>query len=421
MNKLFRKFIDDMIVKGDLTVTSWNGDEFRFGDASGPPIHIRFRTRAAETGALLDPTLKVGESYMNGDLEFRSGTVYDFVKLIFTNTHKPVATSSAWLKLVNQSRRTLSLFSRGNGVFRSRSNAKHHYDLSGDLYELFLDEDKQYSCAYFQSADMDLEQAQLAKKRHIAAKLLIDHEDLSVLDIGSGWGGLGLYLARYLNASVTGVTLSDEQFGVSKRRAADEQLEARVDFLLEDYRNLNQRFDRIVSVGMFEHVGLKNYPTFFAKSAELLSDDGVMLLHTIGQSDDPTPTNPFIAKYIFPGGYIPSLSEIVPHVEKAGFIVTDIEVLRLHYAETLKAWRERFVARWDEAKALYDERFCRMWEFYLAVSESAFRWQRLVVFQIQLTKKVDAVPVTRDYISQAEAKLQEMDDEFLCAAAAVEA
>ena len=409
MNAIFRKFINETVSTGNLIVTSWDGKEYHFGDGTGPLTHIRFKTRATETSIMLDPTLKLGECYMNGDVEFISGNIYDFLKLVFSNTGGHVGRSRSWLKLLDGGRRLVALASRGNDMLRARSNVAHHYDLSGELYELFLDRDKQYSCAYFPDAETGLEEAQLAKKRHIAAKMVMDREGLTTLDIGCGWGGMGLYLARHLNADITGVTLSKEQHGIANQRAVDEGLSDHARFLLKDYRALNQKFDRIVSVGMFEHVGLKNYAEYFDKCAELLHEDGVMLLHTIGQADGPSPTNPFIEKHIFPGGYIPSLSEVMPHIERSGLIVTDIEFLRLHYAETLKAWRERFVSHWDDAKALYDERFCRMWEFYLAASESAFRWQGLLNFQIQIAHKVDAVPLVRDYIYDEERRLKELD------------
>jgi cyclopropane-fatty-acyl-phospholipid synthase len=273
------------------------------------------------------------------------------------------------------------------------------------LYSLFLDADKQYSCAYFETPDATLDDAQLAKKRHLAAKLLIGRGD-RVLDIGCGWGGLSLYLAEMAGADVTGVTLSTEQLQVSKARAAEKNLTQSANFLLEDYRDVSGPFDRIVSVGMFEHVGVDFYETYFRRCAELLTDDGIMMLHSIGRSDGPDVTNPWIAKYIFPGGYIPALSEVLPAIERAGLLVCDIEILRLHYAETLKAWRERFMARREEAVRLYDERFARMWEFYLASSEMSFRKQNLMNFQIQLTRRQGVVPMTRDYVAREEAKLR---------------
>ncbi len=297
-----------------------------------------------------------------------------------------------------------------NDASRSKRNVAHHYDLDGRLYSLFLDSDKQYSCAYFDHPDASLEEAQLAKKRHIAAKLLVD-EGHSVLDIGSGWGGLGLYLAQVAEAgSVRGVTLSEEQLDVSRKRAAAAGILNRVRFELEDYRSTAGTFDRIVSVGMFEHVGVPSYDDYFRTCRKLLKEDGVMLLHTIGRTGAPSPTNPWITKYIFPGGHLPTLSEMMPSIERAGLVVTDIEILHLHYAYTLQAWRKRFIAHREEVKRLYDESFCRMWECYLAMSESAFRWQDAVVFQVQLARRNDVVPLTRDYIAEREAILRQAEE-----------
>jgi cyclopropane-fatty-acyl-phospholipid synthase len=281
----------------------------------------------------------------------------------------------------------------------------HHYDLDGRLYDLILDSDRQYSCAYFEASGQSLDDAQLAKKRHITAKLLIEPGQ-RILDIGCGWGGLGIYMAERCSARVTGITLSEQQLVIARGRTKQHAPTGCVDFRLQDYREVSETFDRIVSVGMFEHVGMPYYRVFFRKVVQLLADDGVMLLHSIGRMDGPAPTHPWIAKYIFPGGHVPALSEVLPVIERAGLIVTDIEVLRLHYAETLKAWRERFLARRDEAKALYGERFCRMWEFYLAMAECGFRHGGLTVFQIQLAKRLETVPLTRDYISAREAMLR---------------
>jgi cyclopropane-fatty-acyl-phospholipid synthase len=276
----------------------------------------------------------------------------------------------------------------------------HHYDLSGALYDLFLDADKQYSCAYFRDPGMTLEEAQAAKKALIAAKLRLE-PGMRVLDIGSGWGGLALTLARDHGARVTGVTLSEEQLKVSRARAAAAGLEGQVDFHLRDYRAVTGQFDRIVSVGMFEHVGVPHYATFFATAARLLAPDGVMLLHTIGRNAPPAATSPWITKYIFPGGYVPSLSEVAAPIEASGLWLTDLEVWRLHYAETLRAWQRRFEANIDAVRALYDERFCRMWRFYLVASEMSFRAGRQCVFQLQLAHRQDAVPLTRAYLSAA--------------------
>jgi cyclopropane-fatty-acyl-phospholipid synthase len=282
----------------------------------------------------------------------------------------------------------------------------HHYDLGEALYRLFLDADWQYSCAYFEQPDRSLDEAQLAKKRHIAAKLLVE-PGVTVLDIGCGWGGLALYLAAVGGAGrVKGITLSADQLACARRRAAELELGARVSFEIEDYRAVRGSFDRIASVGMFEHVGLARYRTFFGCVQRLLTPDGVMLLHTIGRTGEPAETNPWITRYIFPGGHLPTLSEIIPPVERSGLVLCDVEVLRLHYAETLRAWRERFLAHRAEALALYDERFCRMWECYLTMAEAAFRFEDVVVFQLQLARRNDVVPLTRDYIARREAALR---------------
>jgi len=278
----------------------------------------------------------------------------------------------------------------------------HHYDLNGRLYSLFLDRDRQYSCAYFPTGTETLEEAQAAKKRLIAAKLCLDRPGLEVLDIGSGWGGLALTLARDFGARVTGITLSTEQLGEARARARAEGLSDRVRFELMDYRAMDRQFDRIVSVGMFEHVGVPHYDAFFHVVDRCLAPDGVALLHAIGRQGPPQATNPWIVKYIFPGGYCPALSEVLPAIERARLMTTDIEVLRLHYAETLRHWRRRFAASRDSIAALYDERFCRMFEFYLCGSELAFRREGLMIFQIQLSRALNTVPLTRDYIATAE-------------------
>jgi cyclopropane-fatty-acyl-phospholipid synthase len=294
-------------------------------------------------------------------------------------------------------------------INRNLYNVSHHYDLSAKLFDLFLDEDWQYSCAYFEPEGISLDEAQVAKKRHIAAKLLLERGN-RVLEIGSGWGGLGLYLAEAADVDVTGITLSEEQLRVSRDRTAKRHLSNRVRFELQDYRDLKGQFDRIVSVGMFEHVGVGNYKRFFRKISKVLDKNGIMVLHSIGRTRPNYATNPFIEKYIFPGGYIPSIAEVLPAVEKAGLLIKDIEILPMHYAYTLRAWRERFVARKAEAVALYDERFFRMWEFYLAGSEVAFRHDRLFIFQLQLARHQDAVAYDRNYIATGEAALKEFEN-----------
>lgn len=396
-----------IISKGNLAVTDAAGVTYHFGDNSGDPVHLRFTSAKWEREVALDPALKLGEAYMEGGFEFVKGDIYKLLEIIFESTG-PIAENQMWMKAMSFIRTATKRFVQMNTLKRSARNVQHHYDLSGKLYDLFLDPDRQYSCAYFQTPDTDLNEAQLAKKRHLAAKLQVNKGE-KLLDIGCGWGGLGLYFARVLGADVTGVTLSHEQFGIANQRAKTLGLENRAKFLLEDYRNLNAQFDKIVSVGMFEHVGIGHFKEYFDHVKRLLKPDGRFVLHSIGRSGEPGATNPWIAKYIFPGGYIPSLSEVIPVIEKSGLIITDIEILRLHYAETLKAWRQSFLAHWDEAKALYDERFCRMWDFYLAASESAFRWQGMMVFQIQLAHRQDAVPLTRDYITQEEERLLKID------------
>ena len=404
MDRLLRYFLQQFIRRGAMTFTTASGAKFSCGDGTGEPVCVRFLTPEAERRVLLNPELSLGEVYMEGTFVVENGSIADALAILMDQPEilPRWAKLQWWLRYLARHARQFN--PRG----RSKNNVAHHYDLDGRLYSLFLDADKQYSCAYFETPDLSLDDAQLSKKRHLAAKLLIGRGD-RVLDIGSGWGGLGLYLAEMTGANVTGVTLSTEQLQVSNDRAAEKNLAASAKFFLEDYRDISGPFDRIVSVGMFEHVGVDFYETYFKRCAELLTDDGVMLLHSIGRFNGPDVTSPWITKYIFPGGYIPALSEVVPAIERAGLVVCDIEILRLHYAETLKAWRERFMARREEAVRLYDERFARMWEFYLASSEMAFRKQDLMNFQIQLAKRQGVVPMTRDYITHEEAKLRGLE------------
>lgn len=404
MNIFLRRVVERLVKVGNLTITGPNGTTHGFGDGSGDPVHVIIRTKHAERAIAFDPMLALPEAYMDGELDFESGDVLALLHLAYRNMGPHGSIEASWARAVEGVRLAFRRLQQLNTPARARRNVQRHYDLSGELYKLFLDEDMQYSCAYFERPDMTLEEAQLAKKRHIAAKLALKPGQ-TVLDIGSGWGGLGLYLGRTFDVDVLGVTLSTEQLAVAQQRAQAEHIDNRVHFELRDYRALNERFDRIVSVGMFEHVGVNYYREFFDKAAQLLKPDGVMLLHSIGRFGPPVATNAFIRKYIFPGGYIPALSEVLPAIEKAGLMTTDVEILRLHYADTLKAWRERFMANRDKAKAIYDERFCRMWEFYLAGSEAAFRWQDLMVFQIQLTKKNDALATTRGYMEKCEKAL----------------
>ncbi len=342
---------------------------------------------------------------MDGGVIVEEGSIADVLAIVLGQRRQglPAWTRLPWL--IRYLHRRIRQF---NPRGRARRNAAHHYDLDDRLYALFLDADRQYSCAYFDTRDQSLDDAQLAKKRHLAAKLLVP-PDRRVLDIGCGWGGLALYLGEVCGARVTGITLSERQLGLARARAAEKGLSDKVGFRLQDYRDVPEKFDRIVSVGMFEHVGVGFYDAFFGKCSSLLDEHGIMLLHSIGRSEGPNVTNPWIAKYIFPGGYIPALSEVLPAVERAGLLVTDIEILRLHYAETLKAWRERFLAHREEAERLYDARFTRMWELYLAASETAFREQAMMVFQLQLTKRQDIVPMTRDYIAREEVRLRVLE------------
>jgi cyclopropane-fatty-acyl-phospholipid synthase len=310
--------------------------------------------------------------------------------------------------LVYATRVALRRFDQRNSEKKAKDNVHRHYDLDSRLYDLFLDSDRQYSCAYFENENSTLEEAQLAKKRHIAAKLGIK-PGMDVLDIGCGWGGMGLYLARVCGANVVGVTLSEEQHKIANDRAAALGLSDRVQFLLQDYRTLDKKFDRIVSVGMFEHVGVGHFGEFFKKVSSLMKPDAVALLHSINRSDGPGATSAWIKKYIFPGGYIPALSEVMPHLQRNGLYVTDIEILRMHYARTLRFWLDRFMANRDKVKELYDERFCRMWEFYLAGSECSFRFIGMNNFQIQFCKDQHELPYTRDYIMAAEERLRKLE------------
>ena len=383
-----------------LCVIDFRGQRRLVGDGSRPAATLRITSRAADLAIVARPGLAFGEAYMNGALIVEDGSIYDALAAIARNLAN--LPRGSWMAIAG---RLASRLKQRNPVGRAQRNVAHHYDLSAELYDLFLDPDRQYSCAYFRHPGDTLEQAQANKKRHIAAKLRLDRPDLSVLDIGSGWGGLGLYLATETGARVTGVTLSTEQHAASQQRAVAAGLASRVDFRLQDYREDTGRYDRIVSVGMFEHVGKRNYDEFFGRVRDLLAEDGVALLHSCGFSDEPGPINPFIRRYIFPGADQPSLSEVFAAVERSGLIVTDVEILRLHYAETLRCWRERFLARWDDAARLYDERFCRMWEFYLAACEVGFRYMTNMVFQMQLARRQDAVPITRDYMFEAERRL----------------
>ncbi|AJY45279.1 SAM-dependent methyltransferase [Martelella endophytica] len=400
--------IDKIIKIGNLKVHWSSGGATTYGDGSGPPVAVRFTDQEAEKLLATDPALTLGEMYMQGRFVMVEGDIYDFLSIVRKNTLHSVF--SPWMAMRLFWRIGLAQLQTRLPINKNRKNVSHHYDLTPELFSLFLDDDWQYSCAYFEPADISLDEAQLAKKRHIAAKLLLN-EGQRVLEIGSGWGGLSLYLAEMAGVDCTGITLSHEQHAISNKRAEQRGVSDRVRFELQDYRTMKAKpFDRIVSVGMFEHVGTGRYQNFFDKCFELLDDDGVMLLHSIGRDvAGHNMTNPFIEKYIFPGGYIPALSEVLPAVEKSGLLVRDIEILQMHYAYTLRAWRERFVARREEAIKLYDENFFRMWEFYLAGSEMAFEWDKMFIFQMQLSKSQFATPNNRRYMFPAEDRLKEKE------------
>jgi cyclopropane-fatty-acyl-phospholipid synthase len=395
MTILLARLLERIITKGRLRVVDASGTLYEYAGAPGPRAAIRLTDPRLHRRLILRPRLYLPQAFVDGSLVIEEGSLYELIDLLQLNLD--AMPESILSRLLSGSLGPLRRVHQYNPLKRARRNAAHHYDLSDQLYELFLDSDRQYSCAYFRDEVDDLDRAQLDKKRHLAAKLLI-RRGYKVLDIGSGWGGLALFLAAECGADVTGLTLSAEQHKVATGRAAAAGLTDRVRFYLRDYREENGRYDRIVSVGMFEHVGINHYHAFFAKVKSLLKPDGVALLHSIGRMDGPGSTSPWIRKYIFPGGYVPALSEVVPVVERQRLWITDIEILRLHYAQTLRVWRQRFEQNRERIRLLYDERFCRMWEMYLVGSELAFLRGGLMVFQMQLAKSLDAVPLIRDYI-----------------------
>jgi cyclopropane-fatty-acyl-phospholipid synthase len=396
---LFAALAQRIVEWGRLEIIDAHGRHHRVDNQNGPEVAIRLRDPALHRRLIVNPQLALGEAYMEGGLTIERGRLYDFLDIC---ARAELAWSDHLLgRSLYALRRLMRRLHQYNPAHRAQAHVAHHYDLSDELYDLFLDADRQYSCAYFRSDSNNLEQAQRDKKRHLAAKLHLTPGQ-RVLDIGSGWGGLALHLAEAGAGEVLGVTLSEEQLKYSRARAERAGFADRVHFRLCDYRELTGQFDRIVSVGMFEHVGVNHYVEFFNKIKSLLDDDGLAVLHSIGRMDGPGATNPWIRKYIFPGGYSPALSEVLPIIESRRLWVADIEILRLHYAETLRHWRKRFAANRARVKALYDERFCRMWEFYLAGSELAFRHGGHMVFQIQLAKRQDAAPLIRDYISDWE-------------------
>ena len=405
MRAVLQAFLKRMITEGQLTLRWPDGTTSDFiGEKDGPKAGLIIDDWATVRRLVLNPSLAFGEAYMAERVRPMDCSFYTMMDVLVRNSEINLS-AHPLMRLHAAGGWLLRRLRQFNPASRSQRNVAHHYDLNGRLYSLFLDRDRQYSCAYFPTGQETLEEAQALKKRHIAAKLKLDREGLTVLDIGSGWGGLALTLARDYGARVTGITLSTEQLTEARARAEAEGLADRVRFELLDYRALAEPFDRIVSVGMFEHVGVDHYRQFFATVQRCLQPDGVALLHSIGRAAGPGSTNPWLRKYIFPGGYSPALSEVVPHIERAGLWITDIEILRLHYAETRRHWRRRFAANRDAIASLYDERFCRMFEFYLAGSELAFRRQDHMNFQIQMTRSPYALPIARDYMVDNERRV----------------
>jgi cyclopropane-fatty-acyl-phospholipid synthase len=395
MRSLIANMLSRLVKEPRIDVVFADGSLETVGHGDTPAVRMRITDRPTEVKLALNPELALGEAVMDGRVVVEKGSLYDLLDVLIAAAHNRQPTP--WTRTLNHLRTSVRRFSQHNTLSWARRNVAHHYDLKSDFFRLFLDDDMQYSCAYFPRPDATLEEAQATKKSRLVAKLAIEPGQ-RVLDIGCGWGGLGLTIAQESGASVTGITLSQEQLAIARERAAASGLP--VDFRLQDYRTMTGTFDRIVSVGMFEHVGVGYYRQYFRKIAELLTEDGVALVHTIGRCSPPGATNPFIAKYIFPGGYIPAMSEVSAAIEREGLVIADVEVLRLHYAETLKAWRERFLANRAKVVAMYDERFARMWEFYLASCEASFRHDDLVVFQFQLAKRLDTLPITRGYMEQ---------------------
>ncbi len=391
---------------GTLKVIDAAGGVHVFAGAPGPSVTMRLTDPALYHKLFLNPELSAGEAYMDGRLSFENSTLRDFLTLFSIN--RLSLGSYPLQRVLRRVSIALKRFQQANPVGTAQKNVAHHYDLGNDFYKLFLDEGMQYSCAYFLNDEETLEQAQRNKLRLIAAKLNLK-PGLKILDIGSGWGDLALYLAAMENVDVTGVTLSKEQHALSNDKARAAGLSDRVRFELLDYRKVQGRFDRIVSVGMFEHVGVGHYREFFDTINALMSDDGVVLLHSIGHMSPPGTASPWLRKYIFPGAYSPALSEVFTAVEQASLWVTDLEFLRLHYAKTLNHWWRRFEANRAQIARMYDERFCRMWEFYLVSAEMMFRTGSQLVFHMQLARKRDAVPITRDYVTDLQRQYMQVE------------
>ena len=396
------RFILDAILTrflraGRLTIQWPDGRLGTYGPGGGTTARVTIADWRTVRGLLFNPALVFGEAFVSGAIEPVDCRLEDLLDLLFQNLS--AGGRHPGLILRRAIARALRKITQYNPIPRAKKNVAQHYDLNGRLYSLFLDRDRQYSCAYFTRGDETLEEAQAEKKRHIAQKLVLDRPDLLVLDIGCGWGGLAITLAQDYGARVTGITLSEEQFYEATARVAAAGISDRITIRLQDYRTIAAPFDRIVSVGMFEHVGITHYGEFFAAIRNLLTEDGIALIHAIGRSDGPSVTNPWITRHIFPGGYAPALSEVFAAVEREKLIATDLEILRLHYAETLRHWRRRFEANRDAIAALYDQRFTRLFELYLAGSEFSFRHLHHMVWQLQLTRHQEAAPITRDYMS----------------------
>ncbi|MEX0280863.1 MAG: class I SAM-dependent methyltransferase [Arenibacterium sp.] len=400
---VFDNMLTRLVQTGSLRVTFPDGSMRSYGPGGDMSAAVHVHEEDVIRGICMRPDLTLGEAYVDQRLSIENDDIDGLIRLVLRNRYNN--TLPAWVRMVKKSQLALGRFIQRNTPESARANVAHHYDLSNDLYRLFLDEDMQYSCAYFADPGMSLEEAQRAKKAHIAAKLRIE-PGMRVLDIGCGWGGMAMTLAREYGARVTGVTLSEQQLALANARVDEAGLSERVDFRLLDYRRLNENFDRIVSVGMLEHVGLPHYSDYFSKVAELLSPDGVALIHTIGRTGKPMVQSEWITKYIFPGGYVPSLSELAPSIEESGLWNADIEVLRLHYAYTLRHWLQRFDAHLEDIRARYDDRFVRMFRYYLTVCALAFEEQEQAVFQFQLAHKRDAVPLTRDYLYRSQGEQQ---------------
>lgn len=398
--QLVHSMLSRFVREGDLRLSYPDGTRRCYGPGGGLSVGVTLHDPGILRALCRNPELALGEGYMDGRLSVEGDRLHDLMTLLLRN--RQLGGLPRWARVTDASRYALRAWMQRNTPRSARANVAHHYDLSNDLFRLFLDDDMQYSCAYFAKAGMTLEEAQAAKKAHIAAKLLLE-PDMRVLDIGCGWGGMAITLARDFGVRVTGVTQSENQLALGRERVAAAGLSDRVDLRLLDYRKLDGPFDRIVSVGMFEHVGLPQYDTFFGKLRDLLTPEGVALIHTIGRVTPPQATAGWLQKYIFPGGYVPSLSEISRPVENAGLWLTDLEIWRLHYAQTLAEWRRRFEAQADAVRQTHDERFIRMWRYYLVACQTTFEVDRQGVFQLQLAKRADAVPLTRDYMAPSEA------------------